>query len=178
MTTLPCSWALSIFSNVSVSLDIGSRTKCVFTTPLAAMSMVSIASFLLPTALPTILLSFRTRWPGKAPAIGAGSPSGIPTQTRVPENLSVSKDAAYAALLAVLGVGQLKLHPTEYTCLPNDCSRCTESAWRRCLHICNKLVLSFLVSAVFGDVEEVLRAERLDKIALFARVNRLKLRQL
>ena len=87
MTTRPFNFMASIAWNVSVNLDMGSTVKCVLTTPLAAIAIVSRASFLLPTALPTILNSCASIVAGSAPPIGCGSPSGTPTQTKVPPNL-------------------------------------------------------------------------------------------
>lgn len=104
ITTLPCSSPLSIFSNVSVSLSIGCTVKCVLTIPLfahvsnclscsqprthlAAIFNVSIASFRLPTALPTIFNSETSMVAGFAVAMGTRAPSGTPTQTRTPLNL-------------------------------------------------------------------------------------------
>lgn len=57
ITTRPTNCDFSILSNTSLNLDMGSTVKCVLITPRAAMFIVSMASFRLPTALPTIRFS-------------------------------------------------------------------------------------------------------------------------
>lgn len=83
-TTRPLSSPLCICSNTSLRFSSRSVRKCVLMMPLAAKSSVSIASGRFPTATPTIFCALTIRFCGKAVAMGLSSPSGIPTQTRVP----------------------------------------------------------------------------------------------
>lgn len=97
----PWTWPFSILLKILFRFSKGSKAILVFINPLAPNSRVSMASCRVPTALPTILNCFGIKNPGIAVAIGTDSPSGIPTQTRVPFAFKKPNAWAYAALLAV-----------------------------------------------------------------------------
>lgn len=63
----------------SVNLSSFSVLMTVLTTPLAAKSRTSMASFLVPTAVLAMVAPLKISFAGKALPMGTGSPSGTPT---------------------------------------------------------------------------------------------------
>lgn len=63
----------------SVNLSSFSVLMTVLTTPLAAKSRTSMASFLVPTAVLAMVAPLKMSFAGKALPMGTGSPSGMPT---------------------------------------------------------------------------------------------------